>query len=197
MGAAAMAGSAPARIAFIGFGEVGQTFSRGFAANGVAGIRAYDLLFGHASDGRLEAAAHRIGVSCAETPEQACADASFIFSAVTADRAEAGVGHEDDPVRGQALREVDAVAVRGDRRAGSADQLHPADLRLGRRPGDAPDQLVERGRRAAEHGGGHRGRHRHLVGPLGRAHVVDRLPGGRRQRRSAAQLAQLVVDLPV
>ncbi len=128
MGVAAMAGSAPARIAFIGFGEVGQTFSRGFAANGVAGIRAYDLLFGHASDGRLEAAAHRIGVSCAETPEQACADASFIFSAVTADRAEAVAREAAGWLKpGQIFVDVNSAAPATKQRAAEAVATSGAD----------------------------------------------------------------------
>ena len=34
------------RIAFIGFGEAGQTISRGLLAEGAPAIRTYDILFG-------------------------------------------------------------------------------------------------------------------------------------------------------
>lgn len=84
-----MAGPVPATIAFIGFGEVGQTFSRGLLASGAADIRAYDLLFGSDAGRRLEEAAHRIGVAVEASAKEACGAAGFVFSAVTADRAEA------------------------------------------------------------------------------------------------------------
>ena len=72
-----MAGSAPAAIAFIGFGEVGQTFSRGLLANGAAGIHAYDLLFGSDGGRRLEDAARQIGVSPGTSAADAGSQASF------------------------------------------------------------------------------------------------------------------------
>jgi 3-hydroxyisobutyrate dehydrogenase-like beta-hydroxyacid dehydrogenase len=84
-----MAAATPPTIAFIGFGEVGQTFSRGLMANGASGIRAYDLLFGSAAGQRLVDAARQIGVDRGASPAEACAQAEFVFSAVTADRAEA------------------------------------------------------------------------------------------------------------
>lgn len=84
-----MLGSRPAAIAFIGFGEVGQVFSRGLLAQGGLHICAYDLLFGAASGKAIETAATEIGVSRAASLQEACAGAEIIFSAVTADRAEA------------------------------------------------------------------------------------------------------------
>ena len=84
-----MAGANTTAIAFIGFGEVGQTFSRGLLANDGVAIRAYDLLFGSDAGARLEAAAQELGVVRAPSAQEACSNATFVFSAVTADRAEA------------------------------------------------------------------------------------------------------------
>jgi 3-hydroxyisobutyrate dehydrogenase-like beta-hydroxyacid dehydrogenase len=84
-----MAGANTAAIAFIGFGEVGQIFARGLLANEGVAIRAYDLLFGSGAGDRLEAVARELGVTSASSAQEACAAATFVFSAVTADRAEA------------------------------------------------------------------------------------------------------------
>ena len=40
------------QIAFIGFGEAGQTISRGLREEGVTGMRAYDILFDDPADKR-------------------------------------------------------------------------------------------------------------------------------------------------
>jgi 3-hydroxyisobutyrate dehydrogenase-like beta-hydroxyacid dehydrogenase len=87
-----MANAAPETIAFIGFGEVGQTFSRGLLAGGRVRIRAYDVLFGTPAGRGLEAAADAIGVSRAASLADACEGAGLVFSAVTADRTEAVAG---------------------------------------------------------------------------------------------------------
>lgn len=84
-----MADVSPPTIAFIGFGEVGQVFSRGLLAGGSVRISAYDILFGSSAGERIEAAADEIGVRRAPTPQDASAGADIVFSAVTADRAEA------------------------------------------------------------------------------------------------------------
>lgn len=84
-----MVAAEPTAIAFIGFGEVGQTFSRGLIGSGRVEIAAYDILFGTAGGAGLEDAASTIGVAAARSAEEACAKATFVFSAVTADRAEA------------------------------------------------------------------------------------------------------------
>lgn len=121
-----MAGTAA--IAFIGFGEVGQTFSRGFHGHGVDGIRAYDLLFRQEAGRRLEEAAHEIGVTCAATAEQACAEASFVFSAVTADRAEAVAEEAARWLKpGQIFVDVNSAAPTTKQRAAQAVQASGAD----------------------------------------------------------------------
>ncbi|MBX9876331.1 MAG: DUF1932 domain-containing protein [Beijerinckiaceae bacterium] len=84
-----MVGSARSTVAFIGFGEVGQTFARGLLANGADRIRAFDWLFGQTEGQRLEAAAQSIGVDRAASAEALGPQARFVFSAVTADRTEA------------------------------------------------------------------------------------------------------------
>ena len=50
------------QIAFIGFGEAGQTISRGLREEGVTGMRAYDILFDDPADKRgLKHAAEALG----------------------------------------------------------------------------------------------------------------------------------------
>ena len=118
----------PATIAFIGFGEVGQTFSRGFHARRVAGIHAYDVLFGQDSGRRLEEAAREIGVTCARTPARACADAAFVFSAVTADRAEAVAREAAGWLKpGQIFVDVNSAAPTTKQRAAQAIEASGAD----------------------------------------------------------------------
>ncbi len=121
-----MAGSA--RIAFIGYGEVGQTFSRGFLTHGVAGIHAYDLLFGSGPGSRLEEAARRIGVTCADTAERACTEATFVFSAVTADRTEAVAAEAASWLKpGQIFVDVNSAAPTTKQRAAQAIAASGAD----------------------------------------------------------------------
>ncbi|MBN9455071.1 MAG: NAD(P)-dependent oxidoreductase [Bosea sp.] len=121
-----MAGTAA--IAFIGFGEVGQRFSRDLHANGVDGIRAFDLLFDQEAGRRLEAAAAEIGVTRAATAEQACAGAGFVFSAVTADRAEAVAREAAGWLRpGQIFVDVNSAAPSTKQRAAAAVMASGAD----------------------------------------------------------------------
>lgn len=123
-----MAGSAPAAIAFIGFGEVGQTFSRGLMANGAIGIRAYDLLFDSAAGRRLEDAAQQIGVGRGASPAEACAQADLIFSAVTADRAEAVAAEAAAWLKpGQIFVDVNSAAPSTKQRAAKAVEASGAD----------------------------------------------------------------------
>ena len=123
-----MAGSTPPTISFIGFGEVGQTFSRGLMANGATGIRAYDLLFGSAAGRRLEDAAQQIGVDCGTSPAEACAQAEFVFSAVTADRAEAVASEAAAWLKpGQIFVDVNSAAPSTKQRAAKAVQASGAD----------------------------------------------------------------------
>ncbi len=73
------------RIAFIGFGEAGQTISRGLRAEVSADIRAYDILFDDpANNGALTRAAEALGVGVAASHVAAVRDADLVFLAVTA-----------------------------------------------------------------------------------------------------------------
>jgi 3-hydroxyisobutyrate dehydrogenase-like beta-hydroxyacid dehydrogenase len=75
-------------LALIGFGEVGQLFSRQWLARGDTTIAAYDILF----DDPARAETHRaiaasIGATPAASAALACAGADIIVSAVTASSA--------------------------------------------------------------------------------------------------------------
>lgn len=72
------------RIAFIGFGEAGQTISRGLLGEGKPVIRAYDILFGQPAGAPLEAAARGLGVGLARDHADAVREADLVFLAVTA-----------------------------------------------------------------------------------------------------------------
>lgn len=72
-------------IAFIGFGEAGQTISRGLLGEARPAIRAYDLLFDDPSNGgRLRRAAESLGVAVARDHADAVRGAGLVFLAVTA-----------------------------------------------------------------------------------------------------------------
>jgi 3-hydroxyisobutyrate dehydrogenase-like beta-hydroxyacid dehydrogenase len=75
------------RIAFIGFGEVGQAFARGLRAQDGISITAFDLLMGQRNP--MVAVATALGVTPATTAAKAALDAQIVISAVTASQAEA------------------------------------------------------------------------------------------------------------
>jgi 3-hydroxyisobutyrate dehydrogenase-like beta-hydroxyacid dehydrogenase len=73
------------RIAFIGFGEAGQTISRGLVAESPKpSIRTYDIVFGQPAGAPLEAAARALGVEAARDHAEAVRGADLVFLAVTA-----------------------------------------------------------------------------------------------------------------
>ncbi|MBI3376657.1 MAG: NAD(P)-dependent oxidoreductase [Betaproteobacteria bacterium] len=73
------------KIAFIGFGEAGQTISKGLIGEGHKDIRAYDILFDDpANAGKLEATAGALGVAAAASHVDAVRGADLVFLAVTA-----------------------------------------------------------------------------------------------------------------
>lgn len=73
------------RIAFIGFGEAGQTISRGLLGEAKPAIRAYDILFDDpANGGKLKRAAESLGVAIARDHAEAVREADLVFLAVTA-----------------------------------------------------------------------------------------------------------------
>lgn len=72
------------RIAFIGFGEAGQTIGRGLLAQG-AKLCAYDILFDDPTDqGQLRGIAESLGVAVSKNHVSAVKDASIVLLAVTA-----------------------------------------------------------------------------------------------------------------
>ncbi len=73
------------RIAFIGFGEAGQTISRGLLAARAAHLRAYDILFDSSREGAaVLKAAKDLGVEIAASHADAIGEADIVFLAVTA-----------------------------------------------------------------------------------------------------------------
>ncbi len=67
-----------ARVAFIGFGEAGQTISRGLLAAQAATVRAYDILPAALDSARA------LGVEVAQSHADAVRDSDIVFCAVTA-----------------------------------------------------------------------------------------------------------------
>jgi 3-hydroxyisobutyrate dehydrogenase-like beta-hydroxyacid dehydrogenase len=72
------------RIAFIGFGEAGQTISRGLLGDSKPAIRAYDILFGQPAGAPLEKAARDLGVALARDHVDAVREADLVMLTVTA-----------------------------------------------------------------------------------------------------------------
>jgi 3-hydroxyisobutyrate dehydrogenase-like beta-hydroxyacid dehydrogenase len=73
------------RVTFIGFGEAGQTISRGLRAEGPVDLCCYDILFDDPADqGRLKKAAEALGVEPAANHADAVRGADIVFLAVTA-----------------------------------------------------------------------------------------------------------------
>jgi 3-hydroxyisobutyrate dehydrogenase-like beta-hydroxyacid dehydrogenase len=72
------------RIAFIGFGEAGQTISRGLLGDSKPALRAYDILFGQPAGAPLEKAASDLGVARARDHVEAVREADLVMLTVTA-----------------------------------------------------------------------------------------------------------------
>jgi 3-hydroxyisobutyrate dehydrogenase-like beta-hydroxyacid dehydrogenase len=106
------------RIAFIGFGEVGQTFARGLMAHEAMHLRAHDILYGRLEGVRIVAEARALGVSLSVTAAAAAKDASVIISAVTASQAEAVAEAASHYLRpGQIFLDVNSAAPATKQRA--------------------------------------------------------------------------------
>jgi 3-hydroxyisobutyrate dehydrogenase-like beta-hydroxyacid dehydrogenase len=84
----ALASDNPLSIAFIGFGEVGQTFATGLLASGGVRITAFDLLFGQTQHQTVAGKASALGVEVRPDAASAARAAHLVISAVTADAAE-------------------------------------------------------------------------------------------------------------
>src|ERR671913_254705 len=75
-------------IAFIGYGEVGQLFSRQLAAKPGVRVTVYDILFDDPNRGpELKQRASDDKVHAAVSTAEACMAAEIVISAVTADSA--------------------------------------------------------------------------------------------------------------
>ena len=73
------------RLAFIGFGEVGQTFAKGLSGKDGVAVAAYDLKFDSAGvRGDMIARAEALGVRVAADAADAAREARVVISAVTA-----------------------------------------------------------------------------------------------------------------
>jgi len=102
------------KIAFIGFGEAGQTIVRGLLAAGAPRIRAYDILFDDPADaGRLREAAGSLGVAAARDHEDAVRDADIVFLAVTASSSlQAALSCLPGLKKGQLFLDINSVSPR-------------------------------------------------------------------------------------
>jgi 3-hydroxyisobutyrate dehydrogenase-like beta-hydroxyacid dehydrogenase len=100
------------RIAFIGFGEAGQTIGRGLVAEKAKpAIRAYDILFGQPAGAPLEAAAKALGVQVARDHVDAVRGADLVFLAVTASSSlDAARSCLPGLARGQLFLDVNSVS---------------------------------------------------------------------------------------
>src|SRR4051812_18035118 len=72
------------RIAFIGFGEAGQSIAAGLRGEGFDRIKAWDILFPNPDGAPLRAAGGRIGAQLASSAQDAVRDAEIVIAAVTA-----------------------------------------------------------------------------------------------------------------
>jgi 3-hydroxyisobutyrate dehydrogenase-like beta-hydroxyacid dehydrogenase len=79
-------------IAFLGFGEVGQTFARDLLAREGVTVAAYDILHGTTRGAQLAQRAEQIGVRFLPSPTAALSGAGIVVSAVTASEALAVAG---------------------------------------------------------------------------------------------------------
>lgn len=130
------------RIAFIGFGEVGQRFSTDFLRAGAVAVSAYDLVFDDPSlAGERIAKAQAMGVSPSPDAAAACRNAALVISAVTADAAESvaeqarhylsagqiflDVNSASPSTKKQAARHVEATGAYYIEGAVMAPVLHP------------------------------------------------------------------------
>ncbi len=105
------------RVSFIGFGELGQAFASGLAAQGV-GSAAWDIDF-RKQDSACRAAAERLGVRVACSLTDALDGAEIVISAVTASQSSAVAG-EAAPLLAPEQLYVDLNSVSPDRKRESA-----------------------------------------------------------------------------
>jgi 3-hydroxyisobutyrate dehydrogenase-like beta-hydroxyacid dehydrogenase len=142
-----MAATNVLRIAMIGFGEVGQRFARDLLKRDGVQIAAYDIAFEAAAPAAARAKsspamAEALGVVPARDAASAVAGARYVFSAVTADKAEE-VARTTAPLLapGQVFIDVNSAAPATKRRAaalirkGGAQYLEAAVMAPVLKPG--------------------------------------------------------------
>jgi 3-hydroxyisobutyrate dehydrogenase-like beta-hydroxyacid dehydrogenase len=108
-----------ARLALIGFGEVGQRFSGDLLRGGGLSIATYDIVFDDpARRAELLGKAEAIGVRAEATPASAAAGADVVISAVTASAAEAVAKQAASYLKpGQVFLDVNSAAPSTKKRA--------------------------------------------------------------------------------
>ncbi|OGA17624.1 MAG: hypothetical protein A3I63_03720 [Betaproteobacteria bacterium RIFCSPLOWO2_02_FULL_66_14] len=113
------------KIAFIGFGEAGQTISRGLLGAHPVRIRTYDILFDDpANGGRLKGAADALGVTAARDHVDAVRGADLVFLAVTASSSlEAALSCLPGLAKGQLFLDVNSVSPK--RKIETAGRIAP------------------------------------------------------------------------
>ena len=113
------------RIAFIGFGEAGQTISRGLRGEGHAAIRTYDILFDDPLNaGKLKSAAEALGVAVATNHVDAVRDADLVFLAVTASSSiDAALSCVPGLRKGQFFLDINSVSPQ--RKLQTAERIAP------------------------------------------------------------------------
>jgi 3-hydroxyisobutyrate dehydrogenase-like beta-hydroxyacid dehydrogenase len=106
------------QIAFIGFGEVGQTFARDLLSRPDISVSAYDIVFAQNGGEKLRRRAAELGVREAATGAEAAAGAGIVISAVTASSAEAVAAEAARFLRpGQIFLDVNSAAPTTKQRA--------------------------------------------------------------------------------
>ena len=102
------------KLAFIGFGEAGQTISRGLLETKSAHVAAYDILFGSAQGtSGPEQAARALGVEVAPDHAAAVRGADIVFLAVTASSSlEAATSCLPGLREGQLVLDINSVSPR-------------------------------------------------------------------------------------
>ncbi len=113
------------KIAFIGFGEAGQTISRGLLGAHPVRIRTYDILFDDpANGGRLKGAADALGVTAARDHVDAVRGVDLVFLAVTASSSlEAALSCLPGLAKGQLVLDVNSVSPK--RKIETAGRIAP------------------------------------------------------------------------
>jgi 3-hydroxyisobutyrate dehydrogenase-like beta-hydroxyacid dehydrogenase len=131
------------KIAFIGFGEVGQRFASDLTKRDDVVLSAFDIAFGNAGRGAdLEAAATKLGVGRLASAADAGTSADIVVSAVTADQTEAVAQQAAGWLRaGQVFVDVNSASPMTKQRAAAcitpsgADYLEAAVMAPVRAPG--------------------------------------------------------------